>query len=151
MDMISQPVLVDIPDYIMVRLSSIITPNKPGELVNIDLQNIIKQYNIPSFIATNYFYLTNLNSHLPRGKHSNSNVSEILVCLSGKFKLQLHNGKNEVLMNINQHDAVYIKNNIWINFFDFEDCVILVIVSNDDKLPKHSVYDFDEYMRLQNS
>lgn len=76
------------------NLTSILTDGKPGELVNINIKEISRKLNI-EFNPNQIFYLTDLNSLKSRGKHSNSNVQEILICLQGSFDIKLNNGKEE--------------------------------------------------------
>jgi len=43
-----------------------------------------------------------------------------------------------------KNDAIFIGKNIWIEFCDFKECVIMAFVSVDPN-EKHSCYDFDKY------
>lgn len=130
--------------YKIFKLESIETKNKPGDLVNIKINEICKKEEI-NFTQTGMFYLNNLNSNESRGLHSNGSVSEILICLSGSFMIKLNNRTNEEIIEIKQNNGIFIDKDIWIEFYDFNNCIILVLLNNNHPLSK-SYYNFDEYI-----
>ena len=89
-------IIDNINNIIHFKLTPIITENKPGELIDLNLKNICLKLNI-QFHFTKSFYINELNSIESRGKHSNDNCSELLICLNGSLDIKLHNGKNEFL------------------------------------------------------
>lgn len=127
----------------LIDLPIVKTDNKPGNLVNLNIDNIKEKYN---FKETNRFYLNDLNSVRGRGRHSNQNVREIFVCLSGKCNLELFNCYKKEYIYINQNQAIFIPNNIWIDFYNFKDCIILVLVENNEPLEKKSIYNLKDYL-----
>ena len=131
-------------DYKIFTLNPIKTDEKPGELVDLDINKICLEKNL-QFNISKCFYINELNSQLSRGNHSNYNASEILVCLKGSFEIKLHNGKNETIFKLKKNDAIFINKNIWIDFYNFEDCIIMAFVSVyiDNK---QSCYDFKEFI-----
>ena len=144
--------ITDITDIIIHDLDVIKTPNKPGNLVNLNLNDIKTTYN---FTETAQFYLNDLNSLRGRGRHSNINVREIIVCVSGSCTISLFNcyEKKHILIQPNQ--AVFIPNNIWIDLYNFKQCVLLVLVEktpvdlNDSTTPiKQSIYNLTEYLNF---
>lgn len=133
--------------YKIFNLESIETKNKPGCLVNIKINEICKKEQI-DFTQTGMFYLNNLNSNESRGLHSNGSVSEILICLSGSFTIKLNNRKNEEIIEIKQNNGIFIDKDIWIEFYDFDNCLILVLLNNNHP-PSQSYYIIEEYMKIK--
>ena len=131
------------------KLQSIITKEKPGELVNIDIKTICKQNNI-EMNPNNIFYITDLNSIKSRGQHSNSNVQEILICLQGSFEIKLNNGNNEYNYLINKNEGIYVARNIWLDFYNFKNCVIIVFAEIDATIKKESIYNYSEFKKFIN-
>ena len=125
-------------------LEAIITENKPGELVNLNITKICKELQI-NFNPNHSFYVNNLNSHKSRGNHSNTNASEMILCLSGQFNIELYNGKESSKYTITVNEGIFIPQNIWIEINNFENCVILVYVDIDYTIKKESIYDLEEY------
>lgn len=131
-------------NYKILEFKPIVTEGKPGELIDLNLNNICLKNNI-EFNISKCFYINELNSPLSRGNHSNNNASEILVCLNGSFEIKLNNGKNEINLQINKNEGIYIDKNIWIEFYNFDNCIIIVFV-NIYVDNKQSCYDFNEFL-----
>ena len=136
-------------NYKKIILNPIITEGKPGELVDLDINKICLENNI-NFSISKCFYVNELNSNLSRGNHSNENASELLVCMNGSFIIKLHDGENEEIIEIEKNQAIFINNNIWIEIFDFKNCIIMGFV-NILKNNKKSCYDFNEFIRNKNN
>ena len=131
------------------KLDSISTNGKPGELINIDLKKITKKLNI-DFNCNKIFYLNDLNSTKSRGNHSNSNARELLICLNGSFEIKLNNGKKEETYLINKNEGIFVDKNIWLDFYNFKNCVILVFVDIEFTTEKKSIYNYEEFCKLNN-
>lgn len=128
------------------KLFPIKTDDKPGELVNLNIQKISKKLNI-DFNPNKIFYLTDLNSLESRGNHSNYNATEILICLTGSFEIMLSNGEKEEKYLIKKNSGIYIPKNTWLSFFNFKNCVILVFVEVDITIQKESEYSYEKYIK----
>ena len=133
-------------NYIFFKLNPIETEGKPGKLVDVDLKKISKQLNI-NFHITKCFYINELNSINSRGNHSNYNASEILICLNGSFEIKLHNGIYEKILFLKKNEGIFIEKNIWIEFYNFKDCIISAYVDIDYDDNKNSCYDFKEFLQ----
>jgi mannose-6-phosphate isomerase-like protein (cupin superfamily) len=134
-------------NIIHFSLNSNTSINKPGQLVDLTLSRICKKLNI-YFDLTKCFYINELNSHESRGNHSNNNASEILFCLQGTFELKLNSGNKSIHIHLKKNEAVFINKNIWIEFFNFENCVVLAFVDIDYDEEKKSCYDFEEFIKM---
>jgi mannose-6-phosphate isomerase-like protein (cupin superfamily) len=139
-------------NYKKFKITTIKTDGKPGELV--DIQTNVDTFcleNNVGFHISKCFYITNLASALSRGKHSNRKASEVLICLTGRFEIKLHNGKAQETFVLEQNDAIFINRNIWIDFYNFTDCIILAFVCIDEPDGKFSCYDFNEFLSTVNT
>ena len=131
--------------YIHFKLKSIVTENKPGRLIDLNFKRICKEINL-QFNISKCFYINDLNSDLSRGKHSNKNCTEILICMNGTFDIKLHNGKDFTIINMKKNEGIFIDKNIWIDIYNFKDCIITGFVDIDCDEDKNSCYDFNEYL-----
>ena len=132
-------------NYIFFKLNPIETTGKPGKLVDLTIKNICKEINL-QFNITKCFYINDLNSTESRGKHSNNNASEILLCLNGSFEIKLNNGFYEKTLIINKNEGIFINKDIWIDFYNFKDCIIMAFVDIDFNDDKNSCYDFNNFL-----
>jgi hypothetical protein len=117
--------------YKIIRLPITITVGKPGVLTDLDISKICSDNNIP-FVLTKCFYLTDLNTIHKRGMHSNNNASELLICIHGSCTIKLFNGKETEIIIMEQHMMVYIPIDIWIEMYNFNDCIIFACVDIRD-------------------
>ena len=129
-------------NIIYFKLYHIITESKPGVLIDLDLTKITSDLGI-FFQYTKSFYITQLNSKLSRGNHSNNNCKELIFCLNGSFDIKLFDGEIYYNFNIKENEGIYVSNNIWIEINNFKNCIILVFV--DVTTIKDSCYDFIEF------
>lgn len=128
-----------------LSLPAIVTIGKPGTLLNVNISKLIELINdtLPfpiNFRENNRFILNDLNSIMGRGHHSNNNISEIFICLSGSCTLELFDGLAKSTFTMKKNEFIYIPNNIWLDFYNFiNNTNILVLTS---KIEKEVVYDF---------
>lgn len=129
------------------KLNYIVTPDKPGKLINLDIKQICEKHNY-NFNYNKIFYINDLNSLKSRGNHSNSNAKEILVCMNGQFDIYLFDGLNnkEYRDTIYKDEYIFIDKNIWIEFNNFKDSIILAFVDIDYVISKKSIYDKKSYI-----
>jgi len=139
----------NIINYKLFQLNTIETEGKPGKLVDLDFKKICENMNI-NFKSNKYFYINDLNSTLSRGNHSNNNASEILICLNGSFEIKLDNGYNKEIFIINKNECLFIPKNIWIEFYNFINCIILVFVDIENDDSKNSCYSYQDYIKYNN-
>lgn len=142
-------------------LPAVVTIGKPGALLNINISKIVELINdtLPfpiNFSENNRFILNDLNSIMGRGHHSNNNISEIFICLSGSCTLELFDGLDKCTFTMKKNECIYIPNNIWLDFYDFNNTNILVLTSKIEKdmasgfFIKSSIYNMEEYL-VQNN
>jgi len=132
------------PFFKRLSFDPILTQGKPGELVDINMAAICVKYDL-AFTISKCFYITNLTSPESRGRHSNNNASEILICQSGSFTIKLHDGTVETTLRLSKNDGIFINRNVWVDFYDFKDCIILAFVNIEPDV-KQSCYDFNEFL-----
>ena len=89
--------IVKIEDLKKIIIPEIITNNKPGAFINLATDKIVSLVNetlsFPiTFTEVNRFVLNDLNSIRGRGSHSNNNISELFICLSGSCILEVFDG-----------------------------------------------------------
>jgi len=95
---------------------------------------------IPFNIKRVYF-IFDTQKNVSRGFHSHKNLQQVAVCVSGKCRMTLDDGKKreEVWLD-SPNKGIFIDKYIWREMHDFsEDCVLLVLVSEH--------YDESDYIR----
>lgn len=96
-----------------------------GCLVSVESMNQVP------FDIKRLFYIFNTNSNQNRGFHAHRNDKQFLICLVGKLRVRLNDGKK-----ISDHwldspsKGLLVNNMTWIEMYDFsKDCALIVLAS----------------------
>ncbi len=85
---------------------------------------------VPFEIKRVYFIFDTLKD-VSRGFHAHKQLKQIAICVSGKCRMVIDDGKNreEVWLD-SPSKGIFIDTNLWREMHDFsEDCVLLVLAS----------------------
>jgi len=96
--------------------------------------------NIP-FQIKRVYYMFGTKNDVPRGFHAHKELQQVAVCVSGKCRMYLDDGKEQthVWLDTPQR-GLFIDKMIWHEMHDFsEDCVLMVLASD--------YYDESDYIR----
>lgn len=106
-----------------------------GQLVSLE------EFNDIPFHIKRVYYMYETKENVVRGHHAHKSLHQILVCIHGKCKVLMDNGKEKKIVPLEKpYEGLYIENNIWREMYDFsEDAVLLVFASE--------VYDENDYIR----
>jgi len=96
--------------------------------------------NIP-FDIKRVYYIFGTKENVRRGFHAHKKLKQVAVCVSGRCKFLLDDGKEKKIILLDKPDkGLIIREMIWREMFDFsEDCVLLVLASE--------LYDEQDYIR----
>lgn len=96
--------------------------------------------NIP-FDIKRVYYLTDTQAGVPRGFHAHKELEQVAVCVSGKCRMILDDGRHKEETWLDSvSKAIRIEKMVWHEMHDFSsDCVLLVLASEH--------YDEDDYIR----
>lgn len=96
--------------------------------------------NIP-FQIKRVYYLTGTKRNVARGFHAHKELEQVAVCVSGRCRMILNDGKNkEETWLDSPSTAIRIEKMVWHEMHDFSsDCVLLVLASE--------LYDENDYIR----
>ncbi|MDX1538554.1 FdtA/QdtA family cupin domain-containing protein [Arsukibacterium sp.] len=96
--------------------------------------------NIP-FEVKRVYYIFGTNKGTSRGFHAHKNLQQLAVCVAGKCRFLLDDGKTKESVWLDSpKKGLIIGNNVWREMHDFsDDCVLLVLAS--------AIYDERDYIR----
>jgi dTDP-4-dehydrorhamnose 3,5-epimerase-like enzyme len=111
-----------------------------GCLVSVESMNQVP------FDIKRLFYIFNTNTSQNRGFHAHRNDKQFLICLVGKLRVRLNDGKK-----ISDHwldspsKGLMVNNMTWIEMHDFsKDCALIVLAS--EKYDKADyIHDLDQF------
>lgn len=105
-----------------------------------DLLSLEQMKNVP-FDIKRVYCLTRLQASQPRGFHAHRNLQQLVVCLAGRCRFVLDDGKqkHEVWLE-SSRQGLLLGNQVWREMHDFSaDCVLMVLASD--------YYDEADYIR----
>ena len=87
------------------------------------------------------YYIFDTQLGVSRGFHAHKNLKQVAVCVTGKCRMTLDNGRDRIDIILDSPTkGILIENNIWREMHDFSsDCVLLVLASEH--------YDEADYIR----
>ena len=100
----------------------------------------IESYKDVPFNIERVFFIKNIDEY-PRGFHAHMRTEQILVPVSGSFRVELTDGQDVQTYNLTiDNEGLYIPVGIWLKMYDYSsDCIIFVICSYE--------YEESEYIR----
>lgn len=95
------------------------------------------------------FYIYGSDIDVVRGQHANKESEFVLINVSGKSKVRITDGLEEMIIELNQPNmGVYLPKMVWKDMYDFScDSVLLVLASTHYDAEEY-VRDYEEYLEL---
>jgi dTDP-4-dehydrorhamnose 3,5-epimerase-like enzyme len=94
------------------------------------------------------YYLFDVPSNAFRGGHSHINQHEVLIALSGSFKVVLNDGYQKKAFNLNKPNVgLPITTGIWRELQNFSSGAVCLVLASDVFDEADYIRNFDEFLR----
>jgi dTDP-4-dehydrorhamnose 3,5-epimerase-like enzyme len=105
---------------------------------------------IPFNIKRAYF-IFDTQKNVSRGFHAHKDLQQVAVCVAGKCRMTLDNGKKrEDVWLDSPNKGIFIDKYIWREMHDFSgDCVLLVLAS-EHYSDSDYIRSYDQFLRIAN-
>lgn len=116
-----------------------------GSLLPIELNQL-------PFTPKRVFLVKDVPSGVTRGEHAHFQTQQVLMCLRGSIKVNLHDGKNLTSSILQENDTIFVDKMIWDSqeFLTYDSILLSFASTHYDK--KDYIEDFDLFTTLtQNS
>lgn len=114
-----------------------------GSLISLE-----QHKNIP-FKIKRVYYIFGTRTNTTRGKHAHTNLKQIVICVSGKCKFLLDDGKKKKIIELNNPtEGLYIGKNIWREMYDFSHDCVLVVLANKYYDENEYIRDYEEFLEI---
>lgn len=112
-----------------------------GSLLPIELNQL-------PFIPKRIFFVKDVPSGVTRGEHAHFKTQQLLVCLRGKIKVSLHDGKNLTSSILEENETIFVDKMIWDSqeFLTYDSILLSLASTNYDK--SDYIEDFDLFTTL---
>lgn len=116
-----------------------------GQLVALE-----EEKDIP-FVIKRVYYMYDTVDGVVRGKHAHKSLEQILVCIHGKCKILLDNGKEKKVVPLEKpYEGLYVSNNIWREMYDFSEDAVLMVLASDFYNEEDYIRDYDTFLSYIN-
>lgn len=113
-----------------------------GSLVALEADNTVP------FDIKRVYYIFGTQAGVSRGFHAHKNLKQVAVCITGKCRMILDDGKERVETWLDSPTkGLFINDLVWREMHDFsEDCVLLVLASEHYDESDY-IRNYDEFLR----
>lgn len=116
-----------------------------GSLVSIEASE-----HIP-FEVKRVYYIFGTKPEVSRGFHAHKNLQQLAVCVVGKCRMLLDNGKIRESVWLNSPTkGLLISNNTWREMHDFSDDCILLVLASEHYDESDYLRNYDEFLKAVN-
>lgn len=93
------------------------------------------------------YYIFNTQSDASRGFHAHKQLKQVVVCVAGKCRMLLDNGKQkeEVWLD-SPTKGLIIEDMTWREMYDFSDDCLLLVLANQHYEEKDYIRDYGEFL-----
>ena len=110
------------------------------------LTSIEQKSDIPISIKR-IFYMHQITAN--RGGHAHIETNQVLIGISGKFTLDISDGKTSQTHKINNPmKGIYIPKMIYINMLDFSKDAVCLVVADTHYDMKKNIHSWEEYLEI---
>lgn len=114
-----------------------------GKLVIIEGEN-----DIPIDIKR-IFYIYGSDKDVIRGQHANLNTEFVLINVSGKSKVRLFDGEEEMIVLLDKpRMGIYIPQMVWKDMYEFSEDSVLLVLASEHYDANEYIRDYNEYINL---
>lgn len=97
------------------------------------------------------FYIYGVESTAVRGQHANKESNFVLINISGKCKVKVSDGREELIVSLDKPTlGLYIPKMIWKDMYDFSNDTVLLCLSDKEYLESEYIRDISKLKQLTN-
>lgn len=111
----------------------------------------LEEYSDIPFEIKRVYYMYDTKSDVHRGFHAHKNLEQILVCIHGKCKILLDNGKEKKIVSLEKpYEGLYVANDMWREMYDFSKGAVLLVLASEPYREEDYIRDYDEFLKMVN-
>ena len=97
------------------------------------------------------FYIYGTQNGVPRGQHSHYKTKQLLVCVHGRCKVSLDNGKEKKIYSLYKPELGLFQDKlIWGEMFDFSSDCVLMVLADDIYNESDYIRDYKQFLEVIN-
>lgn len=135
----------------------LIVPNPIWKLVNLKeisdprgKLTVVESLKDVPFEIKRIYYIYGVSQGTSRGLHAHKTLSQVVMAVSGGFKIKLDDAKNTEIFLMNKSNiGLFIPPGIWLEMFDFSVDAVCLVLASDFYLESDYIKDYDEFLRCK--
>ena len=130
------------PGWKLVNLKEI--PDPRGKLT------VIESLKDVPFEIKRIYYIYGVSPATSRGLHAHKTLSQVVIAVSGEFKIELNDGQTTKRFLMNKPNiGLFIPPGIWREMFDFSVDAVCLVLASDFYLESDYIRDYDEFLKYK--
>lgn len=99
------------------------------------------------FDVKRIYYLYDIPGGVSRGAHAHKELSQLIVAVSGSFRVTLDDGKVKRSFILNRpYQGLYVKSGIWRDLDDFSSGSVCMVLASDIYKNEDYIRDYQEFL-----
>ncbi len=116
-----------------------------GSLVALESNNTVP------FDIKRVYYLFGTKEGVSRGFHAHKALKQVAVCVTGKCKMLLDNGKEKAEVWLDSSTkGIFIESMVWREMHDFSDDCVLLVLASEHYDEADYIRDYDDFIKKVN-
>lgn len=108
----------------------------------------LEEYSDIPFEIKRVYYMYDTKPNVHRGFHAHKNLEQILVCIHGRCKILLDNGKEKKVVSLEKpYEGLYISNDMWREMYDFSKDAVLLVLASEPYREEDYIRNYDEFLK----
>lgn len=102
------------------------------------------------FDVKRVYYLYDVPGGESRGAHAHKKLSQLIVAVSGSFRVILDDGRAKRTFFLNRpYQGLYLKPGIWRDLNDFSSGAVCMVLASEKYDPEDYIRDYDEFIKFR--
>jgi len=104
------------------------------------------------FDVKRVYYLYDVPGGESRGAHAHRKLSQLIVAVSGSFRVTLDDGNVKRSFVLNRpYQALFVKPGIWRDLDDFSSGSVCMVLASEVYQPEDYIRDYDEFLAFRHT
>lgn len=102
------------------------------------------------FDVKRVYYIYDVPGGESRGAHAHKELSQVIVAVSGSFKVTLDDGNVKRTFFLNRpYQGLYVKSGMWRDLDDFSSGAVCMVLASDVYKSEDYIRDYDEFLNFR--
>ena len=111
---------------------------------------VVENGNTFPFNTKRVYYIYDVPGGESRGAHAHKTLEQLIVAVSGSFKVSLDDGVDKKTFFLNRpYQGLYVKPGLWRDLEDFSSGAVCMVLASDVYQPEDYIRDYDAFLEFR--